>query len=383
MPSSPVGRVPVVFVIDNMRFGGTELNAVRTAALLDRERYDLRVVCLSGDGPLSERYRAMGIPIETLPMKSLYGTSMLVSGYRFVRYLRRERVQIVHAHDMYTNVFVMPWARLARTRVVIASRRWWHSLPNSKLRYANIAAFRAADAVLANSPQVARSVEEADGVRPERIHVISNFVDDDAFAPLPAAERHAQLAAWGIPEGAIVVGCVARLVSVKDHATLLRAFGAVKVRVPHAHLLLIGDGDTRSALESEAQALGIASSVTFAGELRSGQNHHRLFDLSVLCSLSEGFPNSLVEAMAAGVPIVATRVGGNVDAVVDGENGLLVEVGDAEGMSRAIGGLLEDGALRHAMGAAGRARAHERYRAAAAIASLDSMYQRLLSGNAK
>lgn len=382
MTSELVGRVPVVFVLDNMRLGGTELNAVRTAALLDRSRFDLRLVCLSEEGPLTERYRAMGIPIETLPMKSLYGTSMLVSGYRFVRYLREHRVQIVHAHDMYSNVFVTPWTRVARTKVVITSRRWWHSLPNAKLRYGNIAAFRMADAVLANSPQVARSVAESDGISPGRIHVISNFVDDSAFDVLADSARREIRRAWGVADGAVVVGCVARLVPVKNHETLMRAFASALASFPAAHLVLVGDGECRPILQNMVAELGVAGSVTFAGELRGGQNHHRAFDISVLCSLSEGFPNTLVEAMAAAVPIVATSVGGNVDAVTNGLNGLLVPSQEPAGLSAALLSLLGDETMRRTMGGAGRARALERYRASAAIASLEGMYERLLTRRA-
>jgi glycosyltransferase involved in cell wall biosynthesis len=382
MTSELVGRVPVVFVLDNMRYGGTELNAVRTAALLDRSRFDLRVVCLSGDGPLTERYRALGVPIETLPMKSLYGTSMFVCGYRFVRYLRANKVQVVHAHDMYSNIFVAAWTRLAGTKVVIASRRWWHSLPNTKLRYGNIAAFRTVDAVLANSPQVARSVVETEGISPLRINVVPNFVDDAAFAPLSAAERAATREGWGVGADTLAIGCVARLVPVKNHETLIRAFAEVRLRVPGSHLVLVGDGECRSSLEGLAAQIGVAPAVTFVGEVRDGQNQHRAFDVSVLCSLSEGFPNSLVEAMAAGIPIVATSVGGTVDAVTDGLNGFLVPPQQPTALASALGTLLDDAVLRRTMGQAGHARAMERYRAAAVIAQLEGMYERLLAERA-
>ena len=381
MPSRLVGRIPVVFVLDNMRMGGTELNAIRTAALMDRERFDLRVVCATadGEGPLRARYEELGIPIETIPVRNLYGMSMLKSGYQLVRYLRTHRVRIVHSHDMYSNVFVAPWAQVARTPVVIASRRWWHSLPSGKLRYGNIAAFRMADAVLANSPQVARSVEESDGISPARIHVIPNFVDDTAFEPLSATERDAVRRAWGVARGAVVAGCVARLVPVKDHVTLLRGFARAVAAFPGAHLVLVGDGECRPALEALSTELGISQAVTFAGELRGGTNHHRAFDISVLCSLSEGFPNTLVEAMAAAAPIIATSVGGNVDAVTTGYNGVLVPSQHAAALSSALETLFRDESMRRAMGEAGRARAVERYRASAAIASLQGMYDRLLA----
>ncbi len=378
MTTDLVERVPVVFVLDTMRVGGSELNAVRTAELMDRKRFDLRVVCFNGDGPLTARYVAMGIPVVTMPMDSLYGRSMVSSGWRFSRYLRRERIQIVHAHDMYSNIFTVPWARVARSPVVIASRRWWHSLPNAKLQLGNRMAFQMATAVLANSPQVAKSVVERDGVPRDRVWTVTNFVDDRAFDVLPAEQRAATRVTWGIQEGAVVIGCVARLVPVKDHATLIHAFTQLRHTTPAVHLVLIGDGESRSALEALAVTTGVRDHVTFAGELRGGENHHRAFDISVLCSHSEGFPNSLVEAMAAGVPIVATRVGGIVDAVTDGENGLLVPVQGTGELAAALRRLATDATLRETMGVTGRSRARARYTAREAVKSLEVMYDMLL-----
>jgi glycosyltransferase involved in cell wall biosynthesis len=378
--SGRTSSVKLVFVIDNMRLGGTELNAVRTAERLDRSRFDLRVVTLACDGPLTERYRAIDVPIVKMPLRSLHGSSMITSGWQFVRYLRRERVQIVHAHDMYSNVYAAPWARLAGVPVVITSRRWWHSLPNRKLRMGNRIAFHMSGAVLANSSQVARSVQEREGVAPERIWTVNNFVDESAFVPLSEEERASVRASWGVRDaGEIVIGCVARLAPVKDHPTLLRAFALLHASNPAVRLVLIGGGTEGSRLAGLAAELGISEIVTFVGELCDGGNHHRAFDVSVLCSLSEGFPNTLIEAMAAGVPIAATAVGGNVDAVTHGETGLLVAPRRPLELAHALEELARDAQLRASLGAAGRRRASERYRGAAALASLEAMYSTLLS----
>jgi glycosyltransferase involved in cell wall biosynthesis len=372
-------RIVVAFVIDNMRRGGTELNAVRTAERLDRDRFDLRVLCLDADGPLAERYRAMGVSVVGMPVRSLYGPSMIVTGLRFVRYLRRERVQIVHAHDMYSNIFVSVWGRVARVPVIIASRRWWHSLPNLKLRLGNRLAFRLADAVLANSAAVARSVHEEAGVAPSNVWTVTNFADDDAFRPLTPAERALVRRGWRVPDDALVVGCVARLDPVKDHATLLRATASLRAAGRRVHLVLVGDGETRGALEQLTDRLGIRDAVTFAGEVRDGQNHHRAFDISVLCSLSEGFPNTLVEAMAGARPVVATAVGGTVDAVVDGETGVLVAPGTPEALTAALERLLDDPEARARMGRSGHERARRLYDAQHTVATLEGMYDQLLA----
>jgi glycosyltransferase involved in cell wall biosynthesis len=376
-------RIVVAFVIDNMRLGGTELNAVRTAERLDRDRFDLRVLCLHGEGPLTERYRAMGVPVVEMPLASLYGASMLTTGVRFARYLRREGVQIVHAHDMYSNIFASVWGRAARVPVVIASRRWWHSLPSRKLRLGNRVAFRLADAVLANSAAVARSVHDEAGVAPSAVWTVPNFADDETFEPLAPAERALVRRAWRVPDDALVVGCVARLHPVKDHATLLRATASLRSSGRRVHLVLIGDGEARRDLEQLADQLAIRDAVTFVGEVRGGQNHHRAFDVSVLCSLSEGFPNTLVEAMAGGRPVVATAVGGSVDAVVDGETGMLVPPAAADALAAALARLLDDPDARARMGRAGSARARRLYDARHTVATLEIMYERLLAEAAR
>jgi glycosyltransferase involved in cell wall biosynthesis len=308
---------------------------------------------------------------------------MLTTGLRFARYLRREGVQIVHAHDMYSNIFASVWGRAARVPVVIASRRWWHSLPNRKLRFGNRVAFRLADAVLANSAAVARTVHEEAGVARSSVWTVTNFADDDAFEPLTPAERALARRGWQVPDDALVVGCVARLDPVKDHATLLRALASLRSSGRAVHLVLIGDGETRSALEQLAGRLGVRDAVTFAGEVRDGRNHHRAFDVSVLCSLSEGFPNTLVEAMAGARPVVATAVGGSVDAVVDGETGILVSPAAADELAAALARLLDDPDARARMGRAGLERARRLYDAQRTVATLEVMYERLLAEAAR
>ena len=376
-------RIRLVFVLDSMGLGGSELNAVRTAERLDRRRFDLSVICFNVDGPIRERYQTIGVPVMHLPINSLFGLQTFAAGRRFARYLRSERVQIVHSHDMYSNVFAVPWARAARTPVVLASRRWWYSHPNARLRVANTVAFRMASAVLANSGQVAESVRVSDGVAKGRIRVVPNFADDSAFVPLERYDRERRRAEFGVLPGDVVIGCVARLVPVKDHASLVRAFAAIRATYPAAKLLLIGDGPSRSSIEALARAESVADAVVFAGARTDGLNYHQLFDVSVLASQSEGFPNSLVEAMAAARPVIATAVGGNLDAVDDGHTGRLVPPGDVGALTGALAELLGSPERRRQLGENGLAVAQSRYRADRVIASVETMYENLVNDRAR
>jgi glycosyltransferase involved in cell wall biosynthesis len=373
-------RIGVSFVIDNMDVGGTELNAFRTAQRLDRHVFDVRVVCFRDGGPLTERYRQIGIPVTRIPLKGLYSAKNLSSGWRFVSFLKENRIRIVHAHDMYSNVFAVPWSRVAGARV-IASRRWWHSLPNRRIQTANSLAFRFAHRVLANSASVAESVEQMDHVPQPRIAVIPNFADDHAFEPMDETRRTAERQRLGLGPDDFVIGCVARLVPVKDHVTLLHGFAAHSAKHRRSRLVIVGDGPLRGQLEGLSSSLGLGDSVLFSGEWLPDFNVHQLFDLSILTSLSEGFPNAVVEAMAARRPVIATSVGGTPDALTDAETGLLIPPGDSRAVETALNRLVEEPRLRREYADGAFAKAWERHRAQPAIASLEFLYRQLAGGH--
>lgn len=382
--SSPLSHSPlprparrplrVAFCIDGMGVGGTEMNAVRTAERLDPARFELLVVALDGDGPLRARYAAAGIPVESFPIGRLVGLRTLRQGLRLRRFLASQHVDVVHCHDMYSNAFVAPWARAAGAALV-TSRRWGPFERRSHAA-ANHLAYRLSDCVLANSPGVAALVR-AEGIPAERVSVVPNFVDAAAFDPPAAGERAAARASLGVPAGAVVVGVVANLTPIKDHATFVRAVARLAPRRPELHAMLVGGGPLRAPLEALAGQLGVSDRVHFAGARPHLPNLHHLFDLSALTSTSEGFPNSVVEAMAAGRAVVATRVGGVADAVAEGETGLLVAPGDDGALADALDALIADAPRREAMGARARERAERHYSADVAIGALERLYARV------
>jgi glycosyltransferase involved in cell wall biosynthesis len=167
---------------------------------------------------------------------------------------------------------------------------------------------------------------------------------------------------------------VARLAAVKNHQMLLHALCGLSAQI---HVLLIGDGPTRAALARLADELGIGARVHFAGEILAVNNLHQYLDVSVLCSRSEGFPNAVLEALAAQVPVVATAVGGVTDIVTDGESGLLVAVDDVDALRARLQALATDAALRRRLAVAGVARAQSTYSEGAVMSQLAGLYQEL------
>lgn len=361
----------VLFCTDNFGVGGTELNAVRTAERLVRRGIPLEVAALQAAGPLRSRYDALGIPVHAFPVPNLYGPRAVQQGLRFARLIRRGGFDVVHAHDIYSNIFSGIWGRVGGARALVASRRWGADSTQGRLSRLNALAQRHAAMVLANSAAVA-TLAHQEGAASDRVAVIPNFLEPDAFAP--PMDRATWRGSLGIPAEAWVVGIVARLSPVKDHATLLAAWREVRAAISGAHLAIIGDGPLRAELEQHAAALG--PSVTFCGELPNRPNLHGLFDVSVLTSVSEGFPNTLAEAMAAGRPVVATAVGGVPDVVLNGRTGLLVPARAPERLAAALIQLGRDPDQAAVLGSAGASSARDRFAEESVISDLLRLYRR-------
>lgn len=374
--SSPIR---VVFGLDSFGLGGSELNAVRTAEKLDRDRFELTALVLRREGPLEQRYREAGIRVVEFPIRSLLGYGALRQGWRMARWLERERIQVLHTHDVYSNVFMVPWARLAGVPRVIASRRWWYTVPRKELVTANRMAYRLAHRVLANSESVARLLTEEEGLSQAKVFTVPNFVDEEAFRPLSPELQRELRTRFGLAEGVRGIGVVARLDPVKRHCDLLEAFALLVKRVPRQleetmRLVIVGGGPERSTLERLAKDLGIAERVCFAGPIAHTPALPSLFDVVALSSESEGFPNAVVEAMAAARPVVATAVGGVVDAVEHGVTGLLVPPRSPEAMAAALLAVLTQPDQARRMGIAAQQRARARYHVLQVVPRLEQVY---------
>jgi glycosyltransferase involved in cell wall biosynthesis len=367
-------RIRVAYCLDSFAIGGTELNAVRTAEALDRDRIELCVLHLQTHGPLRSRYERLGVRMTHVPIPNLYSLRTALQGMRLAGLLRRWRVDVVHSHDIYSNIFVVPWARIFSRCSIIASRRWWHDVPRPALAKVNRWSSLLAHRVLANSSGVAELVAREDGVPQRKIVEIPNFLAENAFEAVDEALRIAQRRAWGLPDGAFAIGIVARLSPVKNHVLLLRAVARLDKRF---HLVVIGDGPSRAELEDLARQLRIESRVHFAGEMVSPHNLHQFLDVSVLVSLNEGFPNSVIEAMAAGRPVVVTPVGGVTDAVTHGATGIIVAVDDPAPLVDALQMLEADSLLRTRLGEAGRETVRVKFPQEAVIGKLTALYEML------
>lgn len=327
------------FLIDSFAIGGSELNAIKVAEALVPRSVSLTVFHFQTDGPLRARYEQLGVELVHIPLRGLVSKSAFDATLRIRSHARKSGLQLLHTHCVYSNIIGagvrrLPWWRLP----LLASRRWTGYAVRPGLHTLNAYAQSAADAVLVNSPGLAAVVQKES--RLSKPVYIPNLLPDANFERLSPAERRSRRQAIGLPPDGMVAGCVARLVPVKDHETLLVAWRAVLQQLPNATLAIFGGGDLRNVLENKSAELGISARVQFIGEVRPDSLPHALLDLSVLASLDEGFPNSLLEAMAQQVPVVSTNVGGVSDLVTDRVNGLLVPKQDAAALGAAMVQLL-------------------------------------------
>ena len=367
--------------------GGTERQVINLAYGLDRARFDLHVACFKRWGDLLGEIEGSGWPLAEYRIRSLYGARTLRQQLRFGTYLRRHRIHVVHTFGFDANVFAIPVARLAGARAVVASIRDTGDHLTPRQRRVQRLACAMADVVLVKAGAVKERLV-AEGYAAGRIAVIGNGVTLARYGRERHDGRfHREL---GLAPDATLVAVVARLNRLKGIEYFLEAAAALAPRFPRARFVIIGhchvirdgaivEGPYKAELEAHAARLGIGDRVVFTGFRSDVPQLLGEVAVSVLPSLSEGLSNTVLESMAAGVPVVATAVGGLPEAVEDGVSGLLVAPRDAAALGRAISSLLADGARAARLGAAGRERVREQFSDERMVRDTEQFYLALLA----
>jgi glycosyltransferase involved in cell wall biosynthesis len=344
-----------------MAFGGAE---VLVHDFLRATRGDTwqAVACLDAVGPLGESLRSDGVRVDALGRREGFDPRMAL---RLRSLIEQERPDVVCAHQ-YT-----PWsyaamavatARVRPALTFIEHGRHYPDQRRPKRVVANRAAFlRVTGRVLAVCSYIKGLLVENEGIPASCIDVVYNGVDPTRFDPAAQGDARERLRAeLGLRPGQPVAACVARLHPVKDHPTLVRGFAHAVKRVPDAHLLVVGAGDT-TALRGLAGELGVADHITFTGARRDIPAVYAAADVFTMASLSEGTSVTLLESMLLERPAAVTDVGGNPEIVERHVTGLLSPRGDAEALGDSLATLLADRERAAKMGTRGRARVLERF----------------------
>ena len=375
MTVAPAAPRTVVHVSDSDAFGGTERALLHVLAGLDRARWRpvLYHAAAPGAAQLGAEAAALGVPSRRLPAMS-HPAAGVAALLPLARALRRERAAVVHAHQTWSLScrYGIVAAALARVPAVVASAQLFVEMPRLvgiDVQHAVLA--RCVDRYIAVSRHVASRLRERFGVPDAKIRVIPNAVE--LRAPVPADPR-LRAALTGDPATPLVV-TVARLDTQKGLPHLLHA----AVDVPGATFAIAGEGPERGTLEALARTLGIDARVRFLGHRRDVDVLLATCDLFVLPSLYEGLPLSVLEAMAAGAPVVATAIGGTDEAVADGVTGVLVPPANAEALATAIRGLLANRARARQLATAAHAYVTRRHSAATMAGDVSRLYDELLA----
>ena len=356
-------RKVVVHVVLQARVGGMEKLLVEFAKHADDARFDVRFVCLGPWGPIADELASRGSAVVALAEPDGLRPGLVL---RLCLLLRRWRADVVHAHNTKPLLYAAPAARMAGVRRVVYTRHGQRFGARRRETTALRLACRLVDFVVCVSEDGARLCD-AEGVERGKISTIPNGVDLDRFR-----------ASGPRPGGPLVM--VGRLSREKGVENLIAAFGIASREAPGLRLLVAGGGPRAAELQGLVARLGLAGSIRLLGEVRDVRRVLRRGSVFVLPSLTEGISLTLLEAMATGLPVVATRVGGTPEVVLDGVTGLLVPPGSPEALAAAIIRLHGDPELGGQMGLAGLERVRGDFDVTRMVFAYEALYEASAGG---
>jgi len=365
-------KIRVCLVVDSLAGdAGTERQVEAQIRNMDPDRFETHLAVF---GPSARSAQLDGLArIVLFPIVSVFSMAGVRQMFAFRRYVKRHDIDIVHAFMLKSALFAVLSHPASRRPVVITSRLsagYWYTPRMLRLfRLVN----RWTGRIFVNSELVRKVTRESEHVPDEQMDTIYQGVDMSRYSR-QAGDAEAAGSELGIPSDAPVVGIVANLRPVKDHELFIRAAALVAHRFPKAAFLLVGQGELKASLQSLAAELGIDKQVYFSTPTGRVVDYLARMNIGCLSSHSEGFSNVILEYMAMELPVVAANVGGNSEAIVEGETGFLVSERAPEAFAAPILRLLDDPALAVRMGKAGHARCRERFAIRRTIAELESYY---------
>lgn len=354
--------------------GGTEVQLMEMAERLDRKRFVVTVVALKGEGAIAGEMRKRGIKVVALNGAGKMDARVL---FRFFSLVRTEQPDVIHSFLPLANYVGMIVGHMLKVSVLVASYRGLEQRESSFWAWVDRLVVRLAQATTCCSDAVRWFATEKFGGDPNKYITIYNGIDIERFRCASAISK----SHLGLREGVATIGTVCRLEEpTKGLAVLLKGLAQLNrmPNIPPFQLLLVGDGPSANALHRLSEELALNEIVIFVGLRRDVEQILPLLDLFVLPSLSEGFGIALVEAMAAGCPVVATAVGGIPEVVQAGRTGVLVPAGDSNALTDALADLLKDRSKARIFGRDGQRRVATQFAVSTMVHRHESLYERLL-----
>jgi L-malate glycosyltransferase len=362
-------RIPIAIFMSSFEPGGTERQMTELIRRLDHRQFEVHVASLHRRGAWLGRAEELAASVAEFPITGFRRASTLTQAQRFAAWCREREIALVHTADLYANIFALPAAAMARVPVRIGNRREINPNKSAGQIALQRAAYACAQVVVANCAAASdRLVMER--LPQRRIRVIPNGIDLATYTP----QHHDR------PLRRIIT--VANLRAEKAHEVLLEAAELVLRRCPDAEFVVAGNGPRRQELEAMAQSQGISERVQFIGHADDVPALLRSGDMFVLPSRSEAFPNGVLEAMATGLPIVATRVGGILELVENQRTGVLVPPDDARALGHALLDLIQWPSHARRLGKAARAQVEARYSWERMVSAFQQLYLEQLAAHA-
>ncbi len=371
-------RRRVFYLLDSLNVGGTESQAVELATRIPPAGYDVTLGCLRAQGPLQSRLRGTPVVVREFdPGKGLDSPEGLYLLLRLSWFLRRGKFDIVHTHDLWSNLLGVPAARLAGVRAIVSSRRdlghsdWYQGKRRAWLRRIQ----NQSGAILANANSIRDALIAEDGFDPRKVRVIHNGIGVERFE---AKRENRDHLFPGVGDGKVVVLTGNMHTDVKGHPWLIAAAAQVIRDFPLARFVLLGDGELRPVLEGQVASLGLERNFQFMGRRSDIPEILGCCDIGVLPSRAEGLPNAVLEYMAAGLAAIVTRAGGNVELIEDGLTGLVVPPEDAPALAEALLKLLRDPDAARRMALSGHEFLVQNFSFERLVSEVDALYTELL-----
>ncbi len=366
----------ILHVIDSLDLGGAQVVLWNLLRHADRGRFAIEAACLHGRGVFWERLVATGLPVHSLSSHRLWPAYVPA----LVGLIRRRRFDLVHCHLLGANLIAKPLAALLGVPVRInhdhcndkeAGSRGWVAAADAQ-------ANRLSTHIIAVSESTRHFLTTREGVPGNRTTTIYNGIDLALFQARPE-QRAAARKRWALPDEAFVIAGIGRLIYQKNFALFLEVAAEVLRRHPHAFFVLAGTGENEAALRAQAAQLGIAERVGFLGYVSEMTALYPALDLLLLTSRYEGLPITILEAMAVGLPIVASRLDGVAEVLRDGEDAALVAEGERGGYVTRVSELIAQPALARRYAEAALAKVRAQHSAEAMTRAVEGVYAGCLS----
>ncbi len=372
-----MNRLRIGYVIDTIETpaAGTEKQLLMLLNNLDREKFLPYLICLRNSEWLNKQQ--FTFPVMVYDVQAITSFNMLHFLRRFIRFLKEEKLDIVQTFFVDANIFGTLGAKLAGVPVILSSRRNMGDWHNRKHVIALRFLRRWTSHYVANSQAAAQKTIEVEGVSPEAMSVFYNGLELQRYENLTDELREKQRREWGVKPEEILVGTVANLRPVKNVASFISAAARLAPEFPSLKFVAVGDGYERPVLEEQVARLGLTGIFHFAGRLTDTVPCLAAFDIAVMCSKFESFSNALIEYMAAGLPIVASRVGGNAEAVEHEVTGLLYDIDDEHGLENGVRRLLTDREFALSLGKAAKEKAAGSFSREAYVKTHEEFYERI------